>query len=337
MRTDQSVRRRAAHEERDAQHPEVARRRGVSQHRERAERHPGRGVRRRRLLLVGCAVRAQADALGTLAQQPRRERDQRRDDRRHHEDGDAPPVSLGGAGDHRKEDELSGRGAGGEDAEHHAAPRDEPAVDDRGGEHDGDESRADADPQSPQHDELPALADERRHGHARCEEDERREHHAAHADARHQRAGERPGQSIQEDVDRERGGRRRAEPAELALEREHQHGGHGPHSRRHEQDDEGDGDDDPGVVRGRAPWSGRGERGQATEARFRLNPGGRGTVRPGGPVRHPANGCVRRVKDSSKDPTSAPAKIKTALKRGAAAAGGAVPSRPRREPDHIAR
>jgi len=59
---------------------------------------------------------------------------------------------------------------------------------------------------------------------------QRQGHRAAHAEAIHRRRGERPYQAVNEQVDADRKGYRRARPMKLSLERHDQHARGRPHA-----------------------------------------------------------------------------------------------------------
>ena len=70
----------------------------------------------------------------------------------------APAEMLDQPGGERQEDQLAGRRARGEHADHEAAPLREPAVGDDRAEHQRRHAGADADDDAPEQDELPGLA-----------------------------------------------------------------------------------------------------------------------------------------------------------------------------------
>ncbi len=71
---------------------------------------------------------------------------------------DAPAVAFGEGREQRQEGELPGRDARGEDADHEAAARHEPAGGDRRAQHQRGHAGADPDHDAPQQHQLPRLA-----------------------------------------------------------------------------------------------------------------------------------------------------------------------------------
>jgi hypothetical protein len=100
-------------------------------------------------------------------------------------------VSGGEGGDEREEHELAGGARRGEDAADQAAALDEPAAGDGGDERHGHGAGADADQHAPAQEQLPAGGHEDGEPAARGDQDEGARDDAAHAEAVHERGGER--------------------------------------------------------------------------------------------------------------------------------------------------
>jgi hypothetical protein len=155
-------------------------------------------------------------------------------------------------GEERQEDELAGRGAGGEEAHREAAASREPAVHDRGAEHHGHHPAAGADQEAPHQHELPRPRHLGGQGDAGGEQPESAERGAPDAQPLHEAAGKRPHQSVEEDVQRDRERDGRAGPAELLLQRHDQDARRGADPRAREEREEGHGEDDPRGMRAAA-------------------------------------------------------------------------------------
>ncbi len=83
------------------------------------------------------------------------------------------PGLIGDHGEQRHEDELTGGGAGRQQADHQAAPAGEPAGRDRCAQDQGCQPRADPDHDAPQQDELPDLGHREREREAAADQGER--------------------------------------------------------------------------------------------------------------------------------------------------------------------
>ncbi len=238
MRADVAVRARAADEEPEEQQPEVARLRCGREHAERArDRVALRAVLRARRVR-GLAVRAPPDVRRPLRQQ---QRDERHRDRRRHRDrqhAGPPAVALRDRREHRQKHELARRGTRSQQPHHEAAPRDEPARDERRRQRERRDARRAADHHAPDEHHLPCRRHHRRQRDAHPHHAERGEHCRPHAETLHRRGRERPGQAIERDVHRNRERDRRAAPAELMLERHHQHARRRAGARRREKNQE---------------------------------------------------------------------------------------------------
>ena len=248
MGADEPIGRCPADEEAPRDQPEVARPRSDAEDTERGVHRIGggdaRGLRPWRRAIGG-----ETDVLRAI---PHQEGDDGKHQERnggHHQRHRPPAVARRDGGERGKEHELSCRRGRGEQSEHQAAARGEPAHRDRGGEHVGDRAGAAADDNAPQQDELPRLLHQRRGRDAERDQRECAEHGAADADRVHEGGRERADQAVEKDVDpdRERDGRPR--PAELGLERHHEHARARANPGRHQQRQESHRRDDPGVVK----------------------------------------------------------------------------------------
>ncbi len=162
--------------------------------------------------------------------------------------GQAPAVGLDDRRLARQEDELARGRAGGKDDGHQTAAPNEPARGHHRAQDQGHRPGAETDQHTPQRNELPRRLHERAQTDAGGEGGQRDEHDAAHAEAGHQRAGERSTQAVQQQVDRERQRHGRSVPAEVVFEGQDEHGVGGADARRCEQSEEGDPSHDPRVV-----------------------------------------------------------------------------------------
>ncbi len=133
-------------------------------------------------------------------------------------------------------------------AQHQAATVDEPAAGDGRGQHRCHAARAKADDDTPQQVELPGGCHHRGQQRARRNRDQRADRHGADAEAVHERGGEWPRESEQEEVDEDGEGDDRPVPAELVLQGNDQHAGRRAESRGAHQRHEGHRGDDPRVV-----------------------------------------------------------------------------------------
>ena len=202
VRADQAVGGEAADEERGEQEPERARARGPAQCTEGGGDHAGarRGRRRRRGGIA--AVRHQSDLRGPVRHQPPGQRHQGRRGRGHGRDHAGPVAGGSQRGQGRQEHQRAGRGAGGQQAHHQSAMGAEPAIHDRGAQHDGDRARADAREHAPAQQQVPGFghigAGRAGHGH----QAQRANEHPAQAEVFHRGGGEGTDQAIEEDPQR---------------------------------------------------------------------------------------------------------------------------------------
>ena len=122
----------------------------------------GFGATRRARGDVRCAEWRKSDVARLLAHEQRDHRHRQR--RRAGDDphGPTPAVMLDHRREQRQKHELSGRGARRENAQRESASLDEPAIHDRGAEHDRRHSGPDADDDAPEQNQLPRPRDERR-------------------------------------------------------------------------------------------------------------------------------------------------------------------------------
>src|SRR5689334_12007921 len=127
MRSNESVGRRAADEERREQQPEVARASPIGERPQRRSRRVAAG--RDEGCINGAPERRHADVAGSLPHEQRddwnRDRGGARDDKNRR----PPTVALDERREHRKKDELAGRRARGEDSERESSSLDEPSID----------------------------------------------------------------------------------------------------------------------------------------------------------------------------------------------------------------
>ena len=280
---DEAVGAGAAHEERPGEEPEVAHGHGAPQRVHGDARRIGGRRRRGGGVVRGGAEGEEAEVRGGLAHPAERDG--------HHEErgpGDepqrrAPARTFDDAREDGQEQQLSRRGRGGERAEDQAAPAVEPAGDDDRTEDVGRHPGRGADEEPPQDDELPRPSDRRGEADRDRERPHGEGHGPAHAEALGDRGAERADQAIEQEVDRDGDRDRRARPAELALERDHEDPGGGADGRADEQDDERGGGDVPGVMKARA----HGAEGSLTSSERRGFPifddGRRGELAAAGP------------------------------------------------------
>jgi hypothetical protein len=161
MHLNQAVGRGATDEEGREQNPERSRFCRIAQRAERGgDDRRGRGRRHRQRFGAGVAEWPQTEIARTVAHQEQHQA------RRYGEHGadqrqrNSPAEPLGEAREQRKEQQLPGRDAGGQDSDHEPAPRDEPARGNGCTKHRRCHAGADADHDAPEQHQLPDL----RHG-----------------------------------------------------------------------------------------------------------------------------------------------------------------------------
>ena len=191
MHLDQAVGRGAADEEGGEQDPEHVGFRGIAQG-AKCGRHDRRVIRWRSGQRLGALVaeRAQADVARPIAHD---EQDQKRGNAEHDADQrkrDAPTVAVGQAGKQRQEHQLPGRDACGQDADHQAPARHEPARGNGGAQYQRGHAGAEPDDDAPQQHQLPHLRHHERSQQAGDDNKLRRQRHITQAVAVHQRGSE---------------------------------------------------------------------------------------------------------------------------------------------------
>ena len=200
----------------------------------RARRPRHRRAARRRL--AGCA--------GTAAPPARRQR----------ADGDlttdvAPALALGQRRQHRQEDQLPGAAAAAEQADDQAAAGREPAGRDRGRQHRWPGAGAEPDHHAPEQHRAARLASSTRSTRRRWRRTQRARRPRGGCRARSiMAAANGPMKPNRMRLIGDGEAKSSPAPAELLLQRHHQHARRRADPGRREQRDEGDRDDDPGVV-----------------------------------------------------------------------------------------
>ena len=244
---DEAVRAGAADEKRASQHPE---RGGLNSHAQRGyrgERSPCFFGLNARLLPVS----EQAQIGGPIPHENQDDHEnqdgRRRDDHRRA----APPVPFDLTREHREEDELPGRVGRGERAHHQPSAFVEPSSCDDGREHHRRDAGATANEHAPQQRELPPGMHQRARGHGNRQQPEGQQDHAPQPPAVHHRGRKGSNEPEERDVDRDRARDHRSIPAELCLERHHQHARRCADPRGDEENHERHHGDDPRVVQPR--------------------------------------------------------------------------------------
>jgi hypothetical protein len=196
----------------------------------------------------GFAERAEADVPRVVTHQQGHQRQNDERDAGYQQHGASPAEAHHHRGEQGQEQKLPGGGAGREQAQHDAPAFREPAVGDHGPEDRCHGAGAESDHHAPQQRELPRRGHQGGEGDAGGDERERRHHDAPDAESVHQSSDERPGQTIEEQVegDSERHGR--ARPSELALERDYQHPRRGSNARGGQEGHERHRHDDPPIM-----------------------------------------------------------------------------------------
>ena len=161
---------------------------------------------------------------------------------------EAPAVLFGETGEQRQEYELSGRDAGGEDADHKAAARHEPACGDRRAQYQRGHAGAEPDHDAPQQHQLPDLRHHQRGEQAGDDDELRGQRHVAQAVAVHQRGRERRHQPEQDEADRQRRGDFGGGPAKFLLQRHDEDARRADRAGGDQRGEEGDADHHPAVM-----------------------------------------------------------------------------------------
>src|SRR5438034_11220923 len=216
MRADEAVGAEATDEETPRQQPKVAR---AEPERKADQRSGGCGARRPRRggRVGGLAERAEADVPGVVTHQQGHQRQNDERDACHQQHGASTAEAQHQRGAQGQEQKLPGGGAGREQAQHDAPAFREPAVGDHGPEDGCHGAGAESDHHAPQQGELPRRGHQGGETDAGGDERERYHHNAPDPESVHQSSDERPGQTVEEQVDGNGERHGRARPPELAL------------------------------------------------------------------------------------------------------------------------